>query len=113
VVCQVPNFTYPDGPASLRKKLPEIARMGMEQLKNKLDILKRHCETVGRDYAEIGKTTLASVHLAPGKMSAADVVKQCRELAAGVQHTIFNMPNVYEITPLEIFGRGIIPAAGF
>jgi hypothetical protein len=28
----------------------------------------------------------------------------------GVQHAIFNMPNVHEITPLEVFGREIIPA---
>ena len=29
----------------------------------------------------------------------------------GVTHAIFNMPNVYEITPLETFGKEIIPAA--
>ena len=28
----------------------------------------------------------------------------------GVQHAIFNMPNVHDIRPLEIFGREIIPA---
>jgi hypothetical protein len=28
----------------------------------------------------------------------------------GVQHAIFNMPNVHEIRPLEVFGREIIPA---
>ena len=28
----------------------------------------------------------------------------------GIQHLIFNMPNVHEITPLEQFGREIIPA---
>lgn len=26
------------------------------------------------------------------------------------QHAIFNMPNVHDITPLDIFGREIIPA---
>ena len=48
-------------------------------------------------------------------MTAADVIKTCRDLAdVGIQHVIFNMPNVHEITPLEIFGRDIIPAvAGF
>jgi hypothetical protein len=30
--------------------------------------------------------------------------------AAGIQHAIFNTPNVQEITPLEVFGREIIPA---
>ncbi len=27
-----------------------------------------------------------------------------------MQHVIFNMPNVHEITPLETFGEKIIPA---
>lgn len=30
--------------------------------------------------------------------------------AAPVQHAIFNMPNLDEIAPLEIFGREVIPA---
>jgi hypothetical protein len=39
------------------------------------------------------------------------VIEQCRTLAnIGVQQAIFNMPNVHEITPLEIFRREIIPA---
>lgn len=78
----------------------------------KLEILKRHCDAVGRDYATIEKTTLHTVHLAPGQMSAPDVIGLCQSLAAaGVQQAIFNMPNVHEIAPLEIFGREIIPAA--
>ncbi len=86
--------------------------MGLETVHNKLDVLKKHCETVGRDYAEIEKSTLGTVHLARGEMSAADVIQQCRDLAGmGIQHAIFNMPNTHEITPLEIFAREIIPAA--
>jgi F420-dependent oxidoreductase-like protein len=87
-----------------------FAGMGMATVSAKLDILKQHCEAVGRDYADIEKTTLNTAHLAPGKMSAADVVKLCREQAAvGIQHVIFNMPNIDEIKPLEIFGSEIIP----
>ena len=85
--------------------------MGMDALQHKLDVLKQHCETVGRDYAEVEKTTLGGAYLAGGQMSVSDVIEQCRALAGiGVQHAIFNMPNVHEITPLEIFGREIIPA---
>jgi hypothetical protein len=44
-------------------------------------------------------------------MSAEDVVGKCRDLAgAGIQHAIFNMPNVHDIEPLETFGREVIPA---
>ena len=92
-----------------------FAGMGVEMVRGKLEVLKRHCEKVGRDYAEIEKTTLGTVHLAPGKLSAAEMIEQCRALAGiGVQHAIFNLPNVHEITPLEVIGREVIPAvAGF
>ncbi len=83
---------------------------GPETIRHKLDVLKGHCEDVGRDYAEIEKTALGSVNLSPGKMTARDVIETCRDLnEAGVEHLIFNMPNVHEIEPLETFGREIIP----
>jgi F420-dependent oxidoreductase-like protein len=89
-----------------------FAGMGTEAVRHKLDVLKRHCERLGRDDAAIEKTTLGTVHLAPGQMSADDVIAQCRSLAGlGIQHAIFNMPNVHEIKPLETFRREIIPAA--
>lgn len=87
-----------------------FARMGIDGLRAKLDVLKRHCDTVKRDYNEIEKTTLGTVHLATGQMSATEVIEQCRALAGlGIQQAIFNMPNVHEIAPLETFGREIIP----
>jgi len=48
-------------------------------------------------------------------MQVKDVIAQCRTLAdIGVQQAIFNMPNVHEIKPLEVFAREIIPVvAGF
>ena len=88
-----------------------LPRMGDDVVRAKLEVLKRHCDTVGRDYAAIERTTLDTAYLAPGQQSPADIIAQCRSLAAlGIQHAIFNMPNVHEITPLETFGREIIPA---
>lgn len=88
-----------------------FGQMGADSVRAKLDILKQHCQDLGRDYNEIEKTTLNSVMLAPGAASPAQVIEQCRAQAAlGVQHMIFNMGNVHEITPLETFGREIIPA---
>ena len=86
-----------------------------EAVKAKLAILRQHCDALGRDYAAIEKTTLGTVDLRPGKMTARDVIAQCQAFAAiGVQHCLFNIPNVQEITPLEVFAREIIPAvAGF
>jgi len=82
-----------------------------ETVRIKLAILQQHCDALGRDYGTIEKTTLGTVDLQPGKMSAKDVIAHCEALATiGVQHAIFNMPNVHDIRPLEIFGREIIPA---
>ena len=87
-----------------------FARAGNDVIRSKLDVLKRHCEEVGRNYDDIERTALATVNIAPGAMTAQDVISQCKSLAdLGIQHAIFNMPNVYDITPLEAFGREIIP----
>jgi len=103
-----------------KKTLRLVARYGdacnlfgsPEVVGAKLSILKQHCADLGRDYDSIEKTSLSTVELRPGQMSTADVLARCRALAAvGVQHAIFNMPNVHEIKPLETFGREIIPAA--
>jgi F420-dependent oxidoreductase-like protein len=83
---------------------------GMDTLRHKLDVLRGHCEAEGRDFESLEKTSLSTVHLAPGEASVADVIGICRELAAaGIDHAIFNMPNVHEITPLEVFAREVVP----
>ncbi len=88
-----------------------FAGIGPDKIRQKLDVLKAHCEQTRRDYAEIEKTSLSTVHLAPGQLTAREVIQQCRDLAGlGIQHAIFNMPNVQDIAPLETFGREIIPA---
>jgi hypothetical protein len=38
-------------------------------------------------------------------------MRNCALAGVGIQHAIFNMPNVHELTPLETFRREIIPAA--
>jgi F420-dependent oxidoreductase-like protein len=83
----------------------------MAQLPHKFEVLKRHCDDVGRDYNEIERTTLGMVMLGSGGMSTDDLIGMCRNLAdIGVQHFIFSMPNVHDITPIETIGREVIPA---
>jgi F420-dependent oxidoreductase-like protein len=85
--------------------------LGPERVARKLDVLRRHCDTEKRDYASIEKTTLGTVTLGPGAQSAADVIAHCRVLAGiGIDQAIFNLPNVHEIAPLEVFAKEIIPA---
>jgi len=88
----------------------ERYRSSLEEMQRKLDVLKTHCQNVGRPYDEIERTVLCTVWLTPDVMTPADLVESCRELAAmGFQHAILNMPNAHEIEPLEIIGREIIP----
>jgi F420-dependent oxidoreductase-like protein len=86
-----------------------FAFIGRDALRHKLDVLKRHCDDVGRPYGEIEKSVLGTVRL--DKQSAGDVVEKCRELAAlGIQHVIYSFPDVHEITPLRTFAKEVIPA---
>ena len=83
-----------------------FAFAGVDAIRHKLDVLRDHCEILGRSYEEIEKTALGTVNLAPDGM-----IELCRELGeAGIEDLIFNMPNVHEIEPLETFGEEIIPA---
>lgn len=85
--------------------------IGRNAMQKALDTLRGHCDDLGRDYDAIEKTSLGTVHLT-GQDTLAGVMQRLRDLAAmGFTHAIFNMPDVYEITPLEIFAREIIPAA--
>jgi F420-dependent oxidoreductase-like protein len=88
-----------------------FAFAGVDTIRHKLDVLRGHCEDIGRDYEDIERTALGTVKLASDGMTAEEVIEQCRALNdAGVQHLIFNMPNVHEIRPLEAFGEKVIPA---
>lgn len=85
---------------------------GMERVQQAIDTLKGHCENLGRDYDEIEKTSLGTVHLSADNDSVESVLERLENLSEmGFTHAIFNMPNVYEITPLETFGKEIIPVA--
>jgi F420-dependent oxidoreductase-like protein len=84
---------------------------GAGTIRHKLEVLKRHCEDVGRDYEEIERTALGTANVGPEGMTPDEVIEMCRDLSeAGIQHLIFNMPNVHEISPLETFGLEVIPA---
>lgn len=81
-------------------------------LVHKLDVLKRHCDEVGRDYDEIERTVITSFNAGLGGATVADVIDNCRTLAdLGIQHVIFtSVPKVHELTPLKLIGREVIPA---
>jgi F420-dependent oxidoreductase-like protein len=74
----------------------------------KYEILRRHCEAVGRDPAEIERSTLQGAD--PARESTSRIVDRFGELAdAGAQHVIFSVANVHEPSQLEAIGRDVIP----
>jgi len=85
--------------------------VGRDNVQKALDTLKGHCDSLGRDYDTIEKTSLCTVHLS-GKDTVGSTMARLEDLSAmGFTHAIFNMPDVYAISPLETFGKEIIPAA--
>jgi F420-dependent oxidoreductase-like protein len=86
-----------------------FAAIGDEELAHKLDVLKMRCAEVGRDDAEISKTVY--VRADPANETHADIVERCAALAKlGFDHVIFNIPNDFEIEPIEVLGRDVLPA---
>lgn len=84
---------------------------GAARMQQALDDLKRHCDDLGRDFHTVEKTSLGTVTLGEGRDTVQSVIDRATNLnKLGITHAIFNMTNVFEITPLEIFGREIIPA---
>jgi F420-dependent oxidoreductase-like protein len=88
------------------------ALQNAEPIRAKLQVLRQHCDAVGRPFDEIERTALGALDLGPGAMSARDAIEFCRSLgAAGIQHFIVSLPRVHEIAPIEVLGKEIIPAA--
>jgi F420-dependent oxidoreductase-like protein len=81
------------------------------ELEHKLDVLRGHCEAVGRDYDEIEKTVMMPLDPGPDGEKVGPLLEQLRHLAdLGVSHVHGQVPGVSAITPLEILGERVIPA---
>lgn len=90
-------------------------RFGDETLKQKLEVLRAHCQALGRPYEAIEKTTLQAITLTrdgrAGTSSPAQLIEQFAALAAqGIDQAIFSLSNEYELEPFEVLETQIIPA---
>ncbi|KAB8146044.1 LLM class F420-dependent oxidoreductase [Chloroflexia bacterium SDU3-3] len=84
-----------------------FAMPGPDVLRHKLDVLRGHCEAVGRPFEEIELT--AMVNTFPGQ-SASEIVATCRMLAGlGFHHVIFDIPMAHDLSTIAQFGREILP----
>ena len=82
---------------------PEIPR--------KLDILREHCQAVGRNYDDIEKTSLFTFDLGDNGENLGKVIGGLKWLASmGIQTVIGHVPKMYETKRLEAIGEKLIPA---
>ncbi len=91
-----------------------FARMGKQVLQHKLDILREHCQAVGRPYEQIEKTTLDSIKLTrdgrDGSITPAAAVEFFAELASmGIDQAIFSLQNVSDPEAFDLLATEVIP----
>jgi F420-dependent oxidoreductase-like protein len=87
------------------------ASENLELVRAKLEVLRRHCDALGRSFEEIERTAIGSIDLRHGAMRARDAIDYCRRVsAAGIQHFIISMTGDHELTPIELMRKEIIPA---
>jgi len=82
---------------------PEIAR--------KLDVLRGYCETEGRDYASIEKTSMYLWDPGADVDNVEPVIQSLGWLASmGIQNVFMSVSNAYAVRPLEVIAERIMPA---
>jgi F420-dependent oxidoreductase-like protein len=102
-----------------RRTLPLVARYAdacnlppSPELPRKLDLLRRLCEQEGRDYAAIEKTAPYFFDVGPGGSKVGELMEKLRWLASLGIETVFGwVVGMERITPIEIMGREVVPAA--
>ncbi|HEV7963956.1 MAG TPA: LLM class F420-dependent oxidoreductase [Actinoplanes sp.] len=81
-------------------------------VQRKLDVLKRHCEAVGRDYNEIEKTVLFNFDLGEKGERVGEILDSLRGLAAmGFTVAHGGLRKVWDTAQFEYFKNEIVPAA--
>ena len=81
---------------------------GPEFVRGKLEVLRRHCDAVGRPYDEIERTGLVDLDL--GAKSIDDVISDFRGLSeAGLQRLDLMLPQLPDLQVIETIGSQILP----
>src|SRR5579859_3325489 len=81
---------------------PEIAR--------KLDVLRGYCETEGRDYASIEKTSMYIWNPGEDVDNVEPVIQALRWLASmGIQRVFIGISTPYALKPLEVLAERVMP----
>lgn len=107
------------GGAGERKTLRLVAQYAQAcnvfpgpELEHKLDVLRRHCDEVGRDYDEIQKTVIGPLDPGPDGENVEELLASMRALAGlGVTHYHGSIPDVASLRGVELIGQRVVPAA--
>jgi F420-dependent oxidoreductase-like protein len=91
-----------------------FARLGKDELQHKLDVLRDHCQSLGRPYEEIEKTTLDHHAITrDGRndtLSPNAAIDQFAALAEmGIDQAIFRLSNVTDLEAFDVLATQIIP----
>jgi hypothetical protein len=86
---------------------------GPEKIHHKYEVLRAHCEALGRPYSEIERSTLQSVHIDAngdgGAETPAQVTERFAELGdAGAQHILFGVRDVWQTDKIDLLGRTVL-----
>ena len=86
---------------------------GPEKIHHKWEVLRRHCEAVGRPFDEIERSTLQGVHVSrdgsDGTETPDQVIDRFGELGdAGAQHVLFSVRDVWQTDKLELLGSTLL-----
>ena len=74
---------------------------------HKLDVLRAHCETEGRDYDDVTKTTTIGADLSNGPGAFLEQLRPLHELGFTDAHLV--VPGPEPLDTIELLGSAVIP----
>ena len=118
-----PNLSRPHPPILIggsgeRKTLRLVAQYAQAcnlfpgpDLERKLDVLRSHCEQVGRNYDDIEKTVLYNFDVGDDGENVERIIDDLKRLAAlGFSVAHGRVMQVASLRPLEVIGEHVVPA---
>jgi F420-dependent oxidoreductase-like protein len=93
-----------------------LARLDDDTLRHKLDVLRGHCERLGRPYEAIEKTVaLEDLRVSRDGRAGTETVAQVLDTFAhlgglGFDHVIVTLPDVYEPELFDLLREQVVPA---
>ena len=105
------------GGAGERKTLRLVAKYAQAcnlfpgpELEHKLEVLRRHCDEVGRDYDEIVKTVIGPLDPGAQGEHVDELIASMRHLASlGISHYHGSLPDVADLSRISILAERVIP----